>query len=232
VQLFYQPGIPNGVHHLDPEESKHCIKVLRKKQHEVIHVVDGKGNFYRAMINDTNPKITGFEIVEQRREAPKNYYLHLLIAPTKRQERMEWLVEKATELGIDRISFITCERSERRSLRMERLERKAISAMKQSLKASLPQIDNLIPLIDSFSLFTPETNKYLAHLGEDSESLVSAAVPESISCILIGPEGDFTETELQQASAAGFKTVKLGNSRLRTETAALTAVITFAMLNS
>ena len=145
---------------------------------------------------------------------------------------MEWLVEKATELGVDRISFISCERSERRSLRMERLERKAISAMKQSLKASLPRMDNLISMVDSFSLFAPETNKFLAHLNETAKPLISAAVPGSSSGVLIGPEGDFTESELQQATAAGFEMVTLGNSRLRTETAALTAVITFAMLNS
>ena len=232
MQLFYQPGIPDGVDHLDPEESKHCIKVLRKKLHDAIDIVDGKGNFYRALIKETNPKCTRFEVVEKQPETTMSYSVHLAVAPTKRQERMEWLVEKSTELGIDRISFIQCQRGERHSLRMERLRKKAISAMKQSLRARVPQIDDLMSLGDFFSLVTPETKRFLAHLDETSESLSAAATAGSSSCVLIGPEGDFTEAELAQAEAAGFKTVRLGNNRLRTETAALTAVITFAILNS
>ena len=140
MQLFYQPGLPDGINHLDPEESKHCIKVLRKKLNDPIDIVDGEGTFYKALITETNPRQTSFSIIEKKKEEATNYSIHLAVAPTKRLERIEWLVEKATELGVDQISFIECRNSERSSIRLERLRRKAVSAMKQSLKATLPKI--------------------------------------------------------------------------------------------
>jgi 16S rRNA (uracil1498-N3)-methyltransferase len=229
VQLFYQPGVPQGVNHLDLEESKHCIKVLRKKLNEPIDIVDGKGTFYKALITETNPRKTLFNIVEQKAEDPKNYSIHLAVAPTKRLERMEWLVEKATELGVDRISFIQCRNSERDRLRLERLQRKAISAMKQCIKATLPRIDDLITFEDFLSLLDPEVTKFLAHLGESAKPLLKVATPGASYCVMIGPEGDFSKEEMTMAADHGFQTVHLGKSRLRTETAALAAVVGLAL---
>ncbi|GJM28003.1 MAG: ribosomal RNA small subunit methyltransferase E [Cyclobacteriaceae bacterium] len=231
MQLFYQPDIPGGVYTLDPEESRHCIKVLRKKVNDTIDIVDGQGTFYKGLITQSNPSQTGFEIIEKRKEPTSNYTIHLAVTPTKRSERMEWLVEKITELGIDRISFIQSQHSERRKLRLDRIRRKAVSAMKQSLRATVPQIDGMIPFGDLFSLLAPETNKYMAHLSESAKPLSKAATPGSSYCILIGPEGDFSKQELQQATASGFETVTLGTSRLRTETAAIAAVIGLQMVN-
>lgn len=232
MRLFYQPGVPEGIHYLDTEESRHCIKVLRKKQHDHINIVDGLGTFYKAIITGTDPRQTQFQIVEQNVETPRNYYIHLAVAPTKRLERMEWLVEKATELGIDRISFVMCQNSERAKLRLDRLQRKAISAMKQSLKASLPILDDLVAYKDFISMLTPETSKFLAHLGDTAEPFHKVAPPGASYCVLIGPEGDFSPQEIAQAIKLGFQTVQLGNSRLRTETAALVAVIALSMVNS
>lgn len=240
MQLFYQPGVPQGVNHLDPEESKHCIKVLRKKLNDPIDIVDGKGTFYKALITEINPRKTPFSIVEQRAEDLKNYSIHLAVAPTKRLERIEWLVEKATELGVDRISFIQCRNSERHRLRLDRLQRKAISAMKQSIKATLPRMDELVSFGDFFDLIDPgrrhklwpaetEVTKLLAHLSESAMPLLKAATPGASYCVLVGPEGDFSKEEIAMAADHGFQTVHLGNSRLRTETAALAAVVGLAL---
>ncbi len=144
---------------------------------------------------------------------------------------MEWLVEKATELGVQRISFIKCNNSERVKLRLDRLIRKAISAMKQSLKAKLPNIEEIIDFEDFLSSVPPETNKLMAHLDDEATPLPKAITPETDCCILIGPEGDFSHQELIQATSAGFKTVTLGPSRLRTETAALAAVVAVQVAN-
>lgn len=229
MQLFYQPGVPQGVNHLDPEESKHCIKVLRKKLNDPIDIVDGKGTFYKALITETNPRKTPFSIVGQRAEDLKNYSIHLAVAPTKRLERIEWLVEKATELGVDRISFIQCRNSERPRLRLERLQRKAISAMKQSIKATLPRMDELVSFVDFFDSIDPEANKLLAHLSETARPLLTVAMPGASYCVLVGPEGDFSKEEIAMAADHGFQTMHLGNSRLRTETAALAAVVGLAL---
>jgi 16S rRNA (uracil1498-N3)-methyltransferase len=231
VQLFYQPGIPEGIRHLDPDESRHCVKVLRKKVNDTIEIVDGKGTFYKGLITETNPKETSFEIIDQQQVPEKDYSVHLAVAPTKRLERMEWLVEKATELGVDQISFVECEHSERSRLRPDRLQRKAIGAMKQSLRATLPIIDDVVILSDFLSLVDPETNKFLAHLSEDAKPFSKAVEPGTACCVLIGPEGDFSEDELKQAIKAGFQMATLGSSRLRTETAALTALIGLRIIN-
>lgn len=231
MQLFYQPGISEGIHFLDPEESRHCIRVLRKQLHDTIDIVDGRGNFYKGQVTETNPKRTGFQIIEQHKETPRDYYIHLAVAPTKRQERMEWLVEKATELGVDHISFIECEHSERTRLRLDRLQRKAIGAMKQSLKATLPVIEDVMKFEEFLSLLGTETNRLLAHLSPTAIPLSKAAKPEASYYVLIGPEGDFSEMELEMAGNAGFQQVTLGESRLRTETAALAALIELRLIN-
>ncbi len=231
MQLFYQPEIPEGVHHLNPEESRHCVKVLRKKVNDTIDVVDGKGTFYRVMILETNPKQVSFTIVDRRPETSQPVSIHLAVAPTKRLERIEWLVEKVVELGVARITFVECEHSERHRLRLERLQRKAISAMKQSLRATLPAINDLLPMDDFFSLVDPESTKLLAHLSEEAIPITQATQHLTDCCVLIGPEGDFSDQELRQAQEQGFRTISLGNSRLRTETAALVAVAGLRLIN-
>lgn len=213
--------------------------------HDTIDIVDGQGTFYKGQITETKPKRTEFQIIEQHQEAPRDYNIHLAVAPTKRQERMEWLVEKATELGVDHISFIECEHSERTRLRLDRLQRKAISAMKQSLKATLPLIEDVVKFEDFLGLVAPgrrleasglwpaqpETNKFLAHQSQNAIPLSKAAKPGASYCVVIGPEGDFSEMELEMAGNAGFQQVTLGESRLRTETAALAALIELRLIN-
>ena len=198
---------------------------------DTIEVVDGDGTFYRVIITATDPRKTSFQIIDQQQEAAKNYHIHLAVSPTKRPERIEWLVEKVVELGVGRVSFVDCDHSERHKLRIDRLQRKAISAMKQSLKATLPIIDDVIPLTEFFPLVDPEATRLLAHLNKDSKPLSQAIEPRAAYCILIGPEGDFSPEELEKASQAGFQQVTLGNSRLRTETAALTAVVGLHLFN-
>lgn len=232
MQLFYQPGIPQGIHHLDPEESRHCVKVLRKKPGDTIDIVDGKGTYYKALITETNPQQTRFQVIEQHKETPRDYSIHLAVAPTKRLERLEWLVEKATELGVDRINFVDCQNSQRHQIRLGRLQRKAVSAMKQSLKATLPVIEDVVKFQDFLSLAAPEVNKFLAHLDESAIPLAKVASTRMSSCVLIGPEGDFSEMEIEMAVDAGFQPVTLGKSRLRTETAALAAIIGLHLLHS
>ncbi len=236
MQLFFQPGIPEGIHYLDPEESRHCIKVLRRKLNDTIDLVDGKGTFYQAIISETNPRKTAFTIVDQQTEKTGDYRIHLAVAPTKRLERIEWLVEKTTELGVDCISFIECQNSERNRIRLDRLYRKAISAMKQSHKATLPVIQDVITLNEfiedtSGLLNDTDSNKFLAHLSKDSRPLTKLAAPAGSYCVLIGPEGDFSNEEIREAQEAGFQLISLGNSRLRTETAAMTAVAGLHFIN-
>lgn len=225
MQLFYQPGIPEGIRFLDPEESRHCVKVLRKKTNQSIDIVDGRGIYYRALITESNPKQTVFDIIDQRIETVPAVQIHLAVAPTKRLERIEWLVEKVTELGVQRISLVQCDNSERVKLRLDRLTRKAVSAMKQSLKASLPVVEGIIPLTDFIKSADPMGNKLLAHLDEKAIPLTKAVTQDTKNCILIGPEGDFSKNEIERAKNAGFSMVSMGASRLRTETAALAAVI-------
>jgi 16S rRNA (uracil1498-N3)-methyltransferase len=206
--------------------------LLLKKLRDPIGIVDGKGTFYKALITETNPRQTSFNVIEKKKEEANNYSIHLAVAPTKRLERIEWLVEKATELGVDQVSFIACQNSERNSIRLERLQRKAVSAMKQSLKATLPKIDDVIAFKAFFALVDPECTKFLAHLDQRTVPLTKAANPAAKYCVLIGPEGDFSEDEITLATETGFETVQLGTSRLRTETAALAAVIGLHLVNS
>ena len=224
MQLFYQPELINGTNVLDAEESRHAVKVLRKTVGDRIDLIDGKGTFYTAFITEADFKKCQFEIIETRQEAKRPGFRHLAIAPTKNLDRTEWLIEKAVEIGVDRISFVLCQNSERKVLKIDRLEKKAISAMKQSIKASLPQIDELVKLNDFFkSCQTP--NKYMAYVDfENPVQLKDCLKTGHESVVLIGPEGDFDLSELEMAIKAGFIKVGLGESRLRTETAGLAAV--------
>lgn len=220
--LFFQPEIANK-HFLNEEDSRHCIKVLRKNTKDIIHVVDGKGGLYECEISKPHEKKCEFSIVSEQKDFQKrDIYLHIAIAPTKNADRIEWFIEKCVEIGIDEISLIQTKHSERKNQKTERLEKIAISAMKQSLKAYLPKINDLVSF-DKFLKTVSQKHKLIAHLTDDAQALVKIIEPNSSYCLMIGPEGDFTKDEVSQAQTIGFQVVTLGNSRLRTETAGVVA---------
>lgn len=220
--LFFQPNISQN-HFLDPEDSRHCVKVLRKTAKDTIHIVDGVGGLYQCEITKANDKKCEFVILSAKQNfQQRDCYLHIAIAPTKNADRLEWFIEKSVEIGIDEISLIQTKHSERKQQKTERLEKIAISGMKQSLKAYLPKINELMPF-EKFLKTVQQEQKFLAHLTDESKPLVSVLKPKSSYCILVGPEGDFSADEILQAKQEGFQWVTLGNARLRTETAGLVA---------
>lgn len=224
--IFYQPSVSEGAHYLDRDESKHCVKVLRKQEGDQIQIVDGKGNFYEAGITLANDKKCEFKILKQTTHTQDDFSIHIALSPTKNMDRTEWFVEKAVEIGIHQISFILCEHSERNVLKMDRLERKAISAMKQSQHAYLPALHPLTKFKDFIHQQENETHsdKFIAYLGDEpSPQLIHKAKAHQHYVVLIGPEGDFSQKEIEQAIQADFNPISLGNSRLRTETAGLAA---------
>lgn len=223
MHLFYQEQLPE-IKYLDQDESKHCVKVLRMQAGDEINIIDGKGTFYKATITEAHPKKCQFEIIETSAERSPSFHRHLAIAPTKNMDKMEWLVEKATEMGIDEISFFQSFHSERKVIKIERLEKKVVSAMKQSLKARKPILNEILPLGKILNNIKAE-NKLIAYVDfENKIHMKNELSDEQDTLILIGPEGDFTPEEVDLAIKNGFKKVSLGNSRLRTETAALAAV--------
>ncbi|CAN5442363.1 16S rRNA (uracil(1498)-N(3))-methyltransferase [soil metagenome] len=229
MPLFYQPEITLG--HLLSEESKHAIRVLRLESGAEIELTDGKGGFYKAKITTADPHECGFKVIQSSVICERAFSIHLAIAPTKNADRIEWMIEKCVEIGIEKISFIQCKTSERKSINMERLEKIVISAMKQSRKAWLPEVTFMVPF-EKFVSESKESQKFIAHVDDKNpDMLKNLANPRSKYVVAIGPEGDFSNEELAIANAAGFKKVSLGPSRLRTETAGLTAVMTLNFLN-
>ena len=211
---------------LSEEESKHAVRVLRLAVGDAVQLLDGRGGHYQAEIAEANPKRCQLRITHHEAVAPRSYFTHIAVAPTKNLDRMEWFVEKAVEIGVERISFLRCARSERRELKLERLEKIAISALKQSGQAWLPQLDALQDYAAFVASAAPETS-FIAHLEEgERTALAQVAGTGPGCCVLIGPEGDFTPGEISQALSRGIRPVTLGASRLRTETAALAAVFT------
>jgi 16S rRNA (uracil1498-N3)-methyltransferase len=234
MQLFYAPDITTPLYTLPEEESGHCVRVLRLKEGDSLHITDGRGTLYRAVVEESHPKHCTIRIVEEHPEWEKRpYRLTVAVAPTKNIDRIEWFVEKATECGIDRIVPILCDHSERKVVKQERLEKIAASAMKQSLKAYLPHIDPLTPIKEI--LAEPfEGVKLIAHCEEDMERIFLGDVVSKGDdvLVLIGPEGDFSVAEIEAARKAGFREITLGNARLRTETAALAATMFTAFVNN
>ena len=232
MHLFYTPDITLPTYMLSEEESKHAIRVLRLQLHDEVLLVDGKGGKYTAQITDANSKKTILQITQSQQEFGKrNHFLHLAVAPTKNIERLEWFLEKATELGIDTITPIICDRSERKDVKTERLNKIITSAVKQSIKAYHPLVHEAI----SFKQFMQQGlagNGFIAHCMEGEKPLLAQLVkPLGHYIILIGPEGDFTPQELALAQAAGYTGISLGEARLRTETAALAACFEINLLN-
>lgn len=223
MNLFYQPLIPQGALHLDPDESRHAIKVLRKRNGDLISVTDGKGVFYEGIITDADARQCTFDIHSTTTGTKKNFRIHIGISPTKNADRIEWFVEKSVEFGVDEITLLQCDHTERQHLKVERLNKTAVSAMKQSLKATLPIIH---PITDfkNVLISTNDEQKYIAHVDGRNQQHLQQLVEGGLSyLVLIGPEGDFSTDELTLAGAHGFKKVSLGPSRLRTETAGIAA---------
>lgn len=232
MNLFYQPLLPKGIHYLDPSESKHSTRVLRKKKGDVIQITDGMGFLYHAHITIADPHQCRFEIIENLAEPPRNYRIHIGISPTKNTDRLEWFVEKAVEFGVDEITLIECEHTERIHVKFERLEKLAISAMKQSLKLTLPSISGPVKLPEIIAN-TSASSKFIAFVdGENLNFLQKVASRDSNYLVLIGPEGDFSSNELKLARENGFQKVSLGSSRLRTETAGLAACHILNLVNT
>lgn len=230
MQLFFCPNILNGDFYLNPEESRHCAKVLRKKGREQIDISDGAGNFYHAELTIVNHKKCYFKILSSKATKPPKYSIHIAIAPTKNIDRIEWFIEKSVEIGISKISFIQTAYSERISINMDRIKKKAISAMKQSMRFYLPEISSIKKLPIFLDSIGNDYQKFVAHL-EDSQTpnLEKMVTPKSDVLILIGPEGGFTNEEISLAIEKKFKLAKIGNYRLRTETA---GIVVCTILNS
>ncbi len=231
MPVFYAPDILQQAV-LPEEESLHAVKVLRLKTGDEISVVDGIGGFYRARISRPHMKHCEVEIIERLSEKDKrDYRLHVAIAPTKNIDRLEWFIEKATEIGIDEITPLLTHHSERKIIKPERLEKIIVSASKQSLKSFFPVLNPLTSFSDLLKK-QAATQRFIAHCYNGDKKLLQHVCNKGGEVlILIGPEGDFSEEEVQQALASGFVPVTLGDSRLRTETAGVVAVATVQFAN-
>jgi len=234
MQLFYNPELTSVTKQFsfDKIESKHIVRVLRKKEGDKIFITNGLGQLFTSEILLADDKKCLVSIINlETQENDRNYYLHIAIAPTKLNERFEWFLEKATEIGIDEITPIICEHSERKELKTERMEKIILSAAKQSLKFHFPKLNEPV----TFNVFMQSNfsgQLFIAHCEETSKkSLKSELKPALKTTILIGPEGDFSTKEIQQSLDNNFIPVSLGKSRLRTETAALVAVHSVAFVN-
>jgi len=232
MQLFIG-NIKGNFAEISGDESRHFIKVLRGKAGQKIQVTDGKGQMAKGIVSQINSKsveIDITELIENHEKRP--YKIHVAIAPTKNMERMEFFLEKAAETGIDEISFLKSFHSERKNINVERCRKIVLSAVKQSLKAYIPQINDLVKFSDFISQNHSE-NKLIAHCDENFErkEFRNLIQPKENYLVLIGPEGDFSKKEIELAQKNGFTGIFLGNQRLRTETAALNTVFGMNWIN-
>ncbi len=231
MALFYAPEIKNNWE-LPEDEAAHCLRVLRLGVGSKIEITDGKGCFYKAAISSIVGKhcyVEAEEIIEQ----PKGWqgHLHIAIAPTKNMDRIEWMVEKAVEIGLDELTFLSCRFSERKVIKTDRIERIVVSAMKQSLKSHKTVVNEMVDF-KRFIAANSSEEKYIAHCYDSERLLLKDALTVGRNAtILIGPEGDFSPEEVQTALSAGYRPISLGNSRLRTETAGLVACHIFILKN-
>ncbi len=229
MRLFYDPTIESNPV-LEEAEAKHATKVLRLGVGDNIQVVDGLGSLFTCQITEANKRNCQLAILEKITYPESVKHIHIAIAPTKNQDRIEWFVEKCIEIGIQEITFLNCARTERNKLNMDRIERIAISAMKQSLKYWMPTLNELVDF-KTFVSSCKEQSKMIAHLNEGERHFINTLQHEQPSyCMLIGPEGDFTDQEVDQAITAGFIPVSLGDSRLRTETAGMVSCVQLNLL--
>lgn len=232
MQLFLSELINNSDKQFSfpKDESKHIVRVLRKDIGDILYITNGKGSLFKAQICLASNHNCVVDILENQVFTKHNYYIHIAIAPTKNNDRLEWFLEKATEIGVDEITPIICENSERKTIKKERLDKIVKSAMKQSLQYYLPKLNDAIPLKE-FIKKTQKGNLYIAHCEElDKNELKKEVKPQQEQTILIGPEGDFSSTEIELALKNKYKPVSLGNTRLRTETAGIVACHTISIL--
>ena len=231
TRYFYVPEAATAGE-LPEDEAGHALRVLRLKSGDELMLMDGRGSFFRAEVTEASHHRCLYHILEQLPQEPQwQGHLHLAIAPTKMLERLEWLAEKATEVGIDELSFLNCQFSERRQLKTQRIDRIVVSAVKQSRKAWKPVVNELEPF-KTFVARHTEGRRYIAHCYEEvprTNLFDELRKPSSAAdaTVLVGPEGDFSIEEVRAAVSAGFISVDLGKSRLRTETAGLAAVMMF-----
>lgn len=234
MQLFYDPDIKAGLHQLRAEEATHAFRVLRKSVGDHLDLVDGKGGWFTATVSSISKRECFIEATEVRRETQRaNHTLILLVAPTKNIDRFEWILEKATEIGVDVIQPILTEHSERKRIRNDRLERVLEAAMKQSLRAWKPRLGDLQTYLEALALTGSGSQRYLAYLGDKTTPLLNTTYTKGNNTVVIaiGPEGGFSPAEAELARSVGYEYVSLGPNRLRTETAAIAAVHTIEQLN-
>ena len=231
MHLFYNPFIQGDTFELEEQESKHAIRVLRLVKGDRVILVDGRGGWYEAVITEDHPKRCSLKIeAHTTGYQPLPYTLHIAVAPTKNLDRFEWFLEKATEIGISEITPLICQRSERRQLKMERLERILVSAMKQSLKAYKPKLNEPVSM-EKFLKSDHQGILGIAHCYPLERKGINEMGQTGNYTFIVGPEGDFTEDEVQEAMKAGYIPVQLGSSRLRTETAALYITTAISILH-
>lgn len=226
MNLFYQENINFNQKEifLSKEESKHLLKTLRKQIRDIIHITDGKGNLFETKIYNPDFKKCELKIIRQEFIEKQKPEIHIAISPTKNDKRLEWFVEKATEIGISEITPLICKRSEKQHIKIERLKKITVSAIKQSQQFYLPIINKAT---DFQNFIKQKTNfqKFIAHCEEEKNPLIKLYQKEKSALILIGPEGDFTNEEIELALENNFQAVDLGNTRLRTETAGIVALV-------
>jgi len=230
MQLFYSPELNQNTttYTFSSEESKHIVRVLRKKNGDTLHITNGMGFLFNAVIHSDNPKCCHVKVTKCTFQNRPNNLLHMVVAPTKMNERFEWFLEKATEIGVSEITPVICERSERKTIKTERFQRVVLAAMKQSLQVYLPKLNPLVSLKE-FLQKEQEGHLYIAHCMEgEKENLKSKLQKQKNITVLIGPEGDFSIAEVQEALQQKYTPISLGKNRLRTETAAIVACITVA----
>ena len=231
MHVFYTPDIAVTCE-MPEEEAAHCLRVLRLGVGDEVMLTDGKGCFYKAVISAATGKRCQVKVTETIEQEPLwNGHLHLAMAPTKNMDRIEWLAEKATEIGFDELSFLNCRYSERKVIKTERVEKIVVSAVKQSLKARKPVVNEMM----DFARFVKQDfagQKFIAHCNEGENPLLKEIlVLGEDALVLIGPEGDFSPEEVKLAESLGFRSISLGKSRLRTETAALVSVHIMNLFN-
>jgi len=232
MQIFYSINVTDGQARFSKEESGHCVRVLRMRRGDAIRFTDGKGNIYEGLISDDNPAALTAAVSSVSHVENHRYRLHIAISPVKNDDRLEWFTEKAVEIGIDEITPLICSRTEKKRIRKERLEGLIVSAMKQSVKSYLPQLNDP----ESFNEFISSSRpgkRLIACCdpGVERVKITSAFNPGDEVTILIGPEGDFTPEELSTAARNGFIPVHIGPSRLRTETAGVAACCSVYLAN-
>ena len=234
MQLFYNPEISDNDSQVvfQKDESKHIVKVLRKTEGDILNITNGNGLLFKAEIIQADMKHCVAKVVEVEKEPPPPYFLHMIVAPTKMNDRYEWFLEKAMEIGIHEITPVICEHSERKVVKLNRFERVLQSAMKQSLHSRMPKLNEPVNFSDIAKIEISGL-KFIAHCEDGLEKayLQHELKPKTSVTILIGPEGDFSKEEISQALEAGWQPVSLGESRLRTETAAIVACHTVALVN-